>query len=200
MGHGDRRPRRAQSPRVPGSYVAPDWRAAAPPPTVSIAQDRPDKVPTTRSSAARTIRDAENRDACGILQIVGCSRPPDPYFRTLNFALESVSCCPSKVKGTDDHPVCDFCPDSMFYWWARVFDQNGSLIADASVNTLIIKPDGTSLTSVSATIGADGWALFSVALHSGAATGAYQGQGLQHHEDRDVLRAGKECHPISARP
>jgi len=45
-----------------------------PPPTVGIAQDRTGEVPTTWSSAARTIPDAENRDARGLLQILDVHR------------------------------------------------------------------------------------------------------------------------------
>lgn len=45
-----------------------------PTPTVSIAQDRPGKVPTPLGRAARTIPDAENREARAVLQIVDVHR------------------------------------------------------------------------------------------------------------------------------
>ena len=75
---------------------------------------------------------------------------------------------------TSGNPKSTFAPGSTLYWRVKGADRNGNLIAGGSVSSAVTKPNGKSLSNSSATTGADGWALFSVALPSGAATGNYQ--------------------------
>ncbi len=70
-------------------------------------------------------------------------------------------------------PKSVFSARETLYYRVQVLDQNGAAVSGATVTTELRKPDGTLWVTLTATTGADGWALFSKTTQRNSAMGLY---------------------------
>ena len=71
------------------------------------------------------------------------------------------------------NPQTVFAVGDKIYWRVKVVDQNGAVVAGASVTTELIKPNGALWTTLTSATDTGGWALFNKSTLSNSQTGTY---------------------------
>jgi hypothetical protein len=114
-------------------------------------------------------------DSFSIVNAGGPTNTPGPTATPTNTPVPGPVMHVADVLTTDVNgtPQTTFTRGGTVYWRVKIVDANNAVVSGASVTTQALKPDGSSWTTLSATTGTDGWALFSKKSNGNNPLGTY---------------------------